>query len=569
MIRAYINATTKTVTRAVLPGFATMVMKWLRDFKTRVLADSGTVEDETRTARILRVIENHNLMDDLKLAVFADGGVKTRTSGTNTFVVKTYDLTVNDNDPVQSVEVNQPYLRGNIAPTEVQTYKCVTGQTKTLTHTGVVVNGTYTVIKVLNAEDSGKTVVSFTEVTTGTLDTIAWTGRLYFYAIYAGTIDSGEQTEIRNAILSIIPEIEGVTIGVQHWATSNLEMVATPMGNPINEMQLAAATEKITNGGFDDANNWTIVGTASISDGVANIDGASNTACWVSQAISIPAGWVKVSFDYTAGTSGYTFISFTNNGNVASLPYNTATGSYVKYFKLTSAESFIAIQKDYSSNNVGIKFDNISVKQLGWADSTELYDGLIAQGYTAANALKEVAWWCHYNNDPANGATYGKLYNWYAAKLLQTDIDAYNAANPTTPWGWKVPTDAEWETLRTTVASLGWNYDGSTDLGSTSNNKQGKALASDSFWNASAAEGAVGNTDYTDKRNISGFTGLPGSSRTAAGVFNDSVLYGFWWSSTENSTTNALYRDILYSASYFYRGGITKDRGFSVRLLKS
>ena len=81
--------------------------------------------------------------------------------------------------------------------------------------------------------------------------------------------------------------------------------------------------------------------------------------------------------------------------------------------------------------------------------------------------LKASAMWCYYNNDPVmGGATYGKLYNWYAAKLLQTDIDAYNAENPTTPWGWKVPTDAEWETLRTTVASLGWNYDGSTDLGS-------------------------------------------------------------------------------------------------------
>ena len=36
---------------------------------------------------------------------------------------------------------------------------------------------------------------------------------------------------------------------------------------------------------------------------------------------------------------------------------------------------------------------------------------------------------------PALGAIYGKLYNWYAVKLLQMDIDYYNAANPTAPWG--------------------------------------------------------------------------------------------------------------------------------------
>lgn len=450
MIRAYISATVKAVTRAVLPGFATMVMKWLRDFKIRVLADSGTVEDETRTAQILRVIENHNLMDDLKVAVFSDGGIKTRTSGTDTFVVKTYDLTVNDNDPAQSVEVNQPYLKGNISPTEVHTYKCVTGQTKTLTHTGVVVDGTYTVIKVLNAEDSGKTVVSFTEVTTGTLDTIAWTGRLYFYAIYAGTIDSGEQTEIRNAILSIIPEIEGVTIGVHHWATSNIELTTTPMGNAI--------------------------------------PGVTNTAVWGSSP------------------------------TLYSDAYTAATGTEVE----------------------------------------KIYAG-----------LKAAAMWCYYNNDPVIGATYGKLYNWYAVKLLQTDIDAYNAANPTTPWGWKVPTDADFETLRTTVASLGWNYDGSTDLGTTSTNKQGKALASDSLWTASAVVGAVGNTDYPDKRNISGFTGLPGGGRGLNGSFSTIGLYGYWWSSTEYSTNNAWGRNLGCNYTNVGRDLNTKDYGFSVRLLKS
>ena len=77
-------------------------------------------------------------------------------------------------------------------------------------------------------------------------------------------------------------------------------------------------------------------------------------------------------------------------------------------------------------------------------------------------------------------------------KLLQTDIDAYNAANPTTPWGWKVPTDAEWETLRTTVASLGWNYDGSTDLGSVTVISKAKHLQVIHFGTASASRGTVG-----------------------------------------------------------------------------
>ena len=45
--------------------------------------------------------------------------------------------------------------------------------------------------------------------------------------------------------------------------------------------------------------------------------------------------------------------------------------------------------------------------------------------------------YCDYDNDPANVATYGRLYNWYAVG------DSRNIA----PAGWHVPSDDEWQTL--------------------------------------------------------------------------------------------------------------------------
>ena len=42
--------------------------------------------------------------------------------------------------------------------------------------------------------------------------------------------------------------------------------------------------------------------------------------------------------------------------------------------------------------------------------------------------------WCYYNNDPANGAIYGKLYNWYAV----------NDPRGLAPIDYHIPTDAEW-----------------------------------------------------------------------------------------------------------------------------
>jgi len=339
-------------------------------------------------------------------------------------------------------------------------------------------------------------------------------------------------------------------------------MVATPMGNPINEMQLrSAATEKITNGGFDDATGWTLTSNFTVADGVLKAINSVGTDTATHGTALLSQTWYKVV---------YTVLNYSSGGVTVSVGGANGTqrisnGTYTEYIKATSTSA----TKFTSGATTSLQIDNVSVKQIGWLDSTELYDGLIAQGYTAANALKEVAWWCHYSNDPVNGATYGKLYNWYAVKLLQTDIDAYNAANPTTPWGWKVPTDAEWETLRTTVASLGWNYDGSTDLGTATSNKQSKALASDSFWNASEVEGVVGNTDYPDKRNISGFTGLPGGTRGSGGDFFYFGDNGYWWSSTESSASNAWRWRLANISTIVNRASNTKDFGFSVRLIKS
>ena len=50
--------------------------------------------------------------------------------------------------------------------------------------------------------------------------------------------------------------------------------------------------------------------------------------------------------------------------------------------------------------------------------------------------------WCYYNNDPANGPKFGKLYNWYAV----------NDPRGLAPVGWTLSGDADWTKL---INSLG------------------------------------------------------------------------------------------------------------------
>jgi uncharacterized protein (TIGR02145 family) len=155
---------------------------------------------------------------------------------------------------------------------------------------------------------------------------------------------------------------------------------------------------------------------------------------------------------------------------------------------------------------------------------------------------------------------YGALYNWWAA------TDVRNIA----PAGWHVPTDSEIETLRLYVASQGWNYDGTTDIGQKWNNKQGKALSLNTGFDYSAEVGSIGNTDYANKINVSGFNAIGSGERNYVGSFQNSGKIFAFYSSTENDATTSRQVSLYYSQTRFYieTSGINKKYGYSIRLLK-
>ena len=150
---------------------------------------------------------------------------------------------------------------------------------------------------------------------------------------------------------------------------------------------------------------------------------------------------------------------------------------------------------------------------------------------TAWGALTTGAW-CYYNNDPANGAIYGKLYNWYAV----------NDARGLAPQGWHVPTDAEWDTL-------------SIKLGSFAGGKMKTTGTTRWFYN----DGAT---------NESGFSGLPGGYRSSGGSFGVVGGLGFWWSATELDAAVAWHRFLFSDAGFLFISVDSKSNGFSVRCLR-
>jgi uncharacterized protein (TIGR02145 family) len=155
--------------------------------------------------------------------------------------------------------------------------------------------------------------------------------------------------------------------------------------------------------------------------------------------------------------------------------------------------------------------------------------------------------WCYYNNDPANEAIYGKLYNWYAAAGI---YDAASATNPAlrkkiAPNGWHIPSDTEWTQL--------------TDcLG-------GQEVAGGKMKSVGTSLWLAPNTGAT---NASGFTGLPGGVRSIDQSFFDIGVLSTWWSMTVNNSSEAWYRYLVTDLANINKNDGNFFLGFYVRCVK-
>ena len=147
--------------------------------------------------------------------------------------------------------------------------------------------------------------------------------------------------------------------------------------------------------------------------------------------------------------------------------------------------------------------------------------------------------WANYNNDAANDAKYGKLYNSF------TISSTTNGNKNVCPTGWHVPTDEEWTVL---TDYLG----GATIVG-------GKLKeVGTSSWNS---------TD-TEATNTSLFTGLPGGLRNSDGSYSLFGNTGYFWSSTDFNRDNTYFRNLYYTNSNVFRYLLFKKNGMSIRCLK-
>jgi uncharacterized protein (TIGR02145 family) len=296
--------------------------------------------------------------------------------------------------------------------------------------------------------------------------------------------------------------------------------------------------------------------TASCGGTVITDGGSTVTARGVVWS-TMPNPTIALATKTTDGTGTGVFTSML-------LSLNPSTTYYVKAYATNSAGtsygnelSFATLQN--SSTTVtdvdGNTYPLVTICTQVWTAKnlavTAYSDGTVIPQVTDPTAWANLTTgaWCYYNNSSGNGATYGKLYNWYAAAGI---YNAASLANPTlrknlAPTGYHVPTDAEWTTLTTCLG--------------------GENVAGGKMKEIGTAHWETPNQDAT---NSSGFLGLPGGYRSSYdGAFYLIGGNGFWWSSSELDTTYAWSRLLYYNlgnANRHYYGD--KEDGFSVRCLR-
>lgn len=168
-----------------------------------------------------------------------------------------------------------------------------------------------------------------------------------------------------------------------------------------------------------------------------------------------------------------------------------------------------------------------------------------------------------FNNNGSYCEVYGGLYQWDEMMQYTTQEGAQGIC----PEGWHVPTDAEWTALTDYVKSQ-------PEFCCNSNTFNiGKALASTTLWyGPSAYPCGISNDPGTN--NTTGFTGLPGGSRTFTTQtppqprFYYLTTLGYWWTSTGSDDTKAFGRSLYWDRAGIGTANVVRGTGYSVRCIK-
>ena len=225
------------------------------------------------------------------------------------------------------------------------------------------------------------------------------------------------------------------------------------------------------------------------------------------------------------GTYNVNVFCSTDGGRTWGQPLQKVTGAVSKNQKPGTNKEIIwdvLAERDKLEGEIRFKID---AKQDNTGTFTDPRDGHTYKWVKIGNQVwmaenlnyKTGNSWC-FNDITTNCNTFGRLYNWEAARTACPD-------------GWHLPSNAEWKIL---VDYLG-----------------GRKVAGGKMKETGTEHWRSPNKRAT---NESGFTVLPGGYRSTDGYFYYLGRHGYWWSATESGSSSAWSRYLHYSSDDVSRG---------------
>ena len=329
------------------------------------------------------------------------------------------------------------------------------------------------------------------------------------------------------------PESNVLTLTAVIGATPTL--ITTPISSVTNGTAFSGGT--ILNAGTSPVLArgmvWSTTTNPTIALATKTIDG-SGTDPFVSYILGLEYNTTYYARAYATNSFGTSYgndVSFTTAATIPPInipgPNVTDVENNVTQSVINCAQIWTTKNLDVSSYDDGTPIPQVT-DPVQWANLT-----------TGA--------WCYYNNDPQNGSTYGKLYNWYAVAGI---YDYASFLNPTlrkklVPAGWHIATNTEWNSF---ASCLG---------GSSVAGGRLKATGTE-YW----------QTPNSSATNLSGFSGLPGGFRTLDGLYTNIGTSACWLTSSPLAGELAYFRSVDYFGDTLTNNNYIRTHGFSVRCIR-
>lgn len=361
---------------------------------------------------------------------------------------------------------------------------------------------------------------------------------------------------LNNKSLSVNLAAENPSYGTGQWSIISGEggvmELSTPLGNQLQFTGKAGETYLL---------QWTVSGACTSASDTVTVSfcpSISTADAGIDQLNIIGTSTILAASNVEYGSGSWRIISgsggsISTANNPQSSFYGLAGNSYVLLWTISTAcdsnydEVTISFERflnpDLSYGTVtDIDNNTYSTIQIGnqtWMaenlKTTKYNDGVEIPNITLSSEWTTLTngAWCYYNNDSTKNNPYGKMYNWHSV-----------ATGKLCPQGWRIPSQSDFNQLASYLGSA-----------------VGGQLKSINGWAA----------PNTGANNSSGFSGLPGGTRDAIGVFSGLGNLGYWWTSTDmNDGINSDMRRLRNDRDTFSGGasGFNHKRGLSCRCIK-